>query len=44
MKEGTVGQRATVRVDLPVDEVRSFIARMRDEGYRVHDIVTEEQP
>ena len=25
-------ERVTVRVDLPVDEVRSFMARMRDEG------------
>ncbi|MEU7836750.1 MULTISPECIES: ATP-binding cassette domain-containing protein [unclassified Nonomuraea] len=38
VKEGTAGQRATVRVDLPVDEVRSFVARMRDEGYRVQDV------
>ncbi|WP_308250604.1 ABC transporter ATP-binding protein [Nonomuraea rhizosphaerae] len=35
VKEGTAGRRATVRVDLPVDEVRSFMARMRAEGYHV---------
>jgi ABC-type uncharacterized transport system ATPase subunit len=35
VKEGTAGQRATVRVDLPVDEVRSFMTRMRAEGYHV---------
>jgi ABC-type multidrug transport system ATPase subunit len=42
LKEGTPGRlRTTVRVNLPTEELRPFLARMREEGYEAREVTEE---